>query len=178
MLGYTPHWFVAASAALVFACGGSPLVAETARGAAANMQPVHGTTVETARHAETTGGVQISDEVRAACGIADHDAYFAFDSSSLSGQDLPVLDQVAACFTSGPLAGRTVRLVGHADPRGAIDYNMTLGQARADAVALYIQRFGLTRSRLQTVSRGALDARGTDETTWQRDRRVDVLLAP
>jgi outer membrane protein OmpA-like peptidoglycan-associated protein len=56
------------------------------------------------------------------------------------------------------------------------DYNMTLGQARADAVAGYVEKHGLSRARVQSTSRGAMDATGTDEVTWQKDRRVDVLL--
>jgi peptidoglycan-associated lipoprotein len=125
----------------------------------------------------TSGTIAISDEVRRACGISDDDAFFAFDSATIASNDIKPLDAVARCFTTGPLAGRAMRLIGHADPRGPTDYNMVLGQRRADAVEGYIDRKGVERSRVATTSRGAMDATGQDEAGWARDRRVDVQLA-
>jgi peptidoglycan-associated lipoprotein len=124
----------------------------------------------------TTGTIAISDEIRTACGISNEDAFFAFDSAAIASSDIKPLDAVARCFTSGPLAGRAMRLIGHADPRGPTDYNMTLGQRRADAVEGYIDRKGVQASRVSTTSRGAMDATGQDEAGWARDRRVDVQL--
>jgi peptidoglycan-associated lipoprotein len=124
----------------------------------------------------TTGTIAISDEIRTACGISNEDAFFAFDSAAIASSDIKPLDAVARCFTSGPLAGRAMRLIGHADPRGPTDYNMTLGQRRADAVEGYIDRKGVQASRVATTSRGAMDATGQDEAGWARDRRVDVQL--
>ena len=98
--------------------------------------------------------------MRRACNIPDEDAYFAFDSSKLTAFDEGPLDQVAVCFTRGPMMGRTLRLVGHADPRGTADYNMTLGQARADAVAAYLGERGVRPEHATTTSRGAMDATG------------------
>ena len=69
-----------------------------------------------------------------------------------------------------------MRLIGHADPRGPSEYNMTLGQRRADSVDAYIGRRGVQRSRIVTTSRGAMDATGQDETGWAHDRRVEVQL--
>lgn len=124
----------------------------------------------------TASAVHISDEILEACGIGKPDAFFAFDSANVRPDDARVLEQVATCFTSGKLAGRTLKLVGHADPRGGSDYNVTLGQSRADAVAGYITSKGLDKAKAESTSRGAMDATGTDEPTWSRDRRVDVLL--
>jgi peptidoglycan-associated lipoprotein len=121
------------------------------------------------------GVVQISPEIRAACGIADADAHFAFDSAHLTDADRSVLHKVATCFVSGPLAHRDMRLVGHADPRGDSDYNMVLGGSRADTVKTFLVLGGLPGSRIATSSRGELDARGTDETGWAEDRRVDIM---
>jgi len=120
--------------------------------------------------------VAISDEIRSKCGIPDADAYFPFDSAHVTSNDRTPLDLVAKCFTKGPLAGRSVKLVGRADPRGQSDYNMTLGQSRADAVGTYLSVRGMDKGKAQSTSRGAMDASGTDETGWQKDRRVDVML--
>jgi peptidoglycan-associated lipoprotein len=121
--------------------------------------------------------VKIADEIVKACGISAPDAYFAFDSANLRPEDSNVLKQVVTCFMTGPLKGRTMQFVGHADPRGGSDYNMTLGQSRADAVKQYVLDHGMDAGRTQSTSRGAMDATGTDEPSWARDRRVDILLA-
>jgi peptidoglycan-associated lipoprotein len=120
--------------------------------------------------------VSISDEIRTKCGISDEDAYFAFDSSHLTSHDHTPLDLVAKCFISGPLKGRFVKLVGRADPRGSVDYNVVLGQSRADAVGQYLATRGMAQGKTQSTSRGAMDAAGTNEASWQKDRRVDVVL--
>ena len=125
----------------------------------------------------TASNVAISEEVLRACDIPDSDAYFPFDSSKITSFDVTALNAVAKCFTHGPMAGRKLRLVGHADPRGTADYNMTLGQSRADAVVGYLEARGLPKANAASTSRGAMDATGTSETGWAHDRRVDVLLA-
>jgi peptidoglycan-associated lipoprotein len=124
----------------------------------------------------TASAVRISDEIVKACGINEPAAYFAFDSANLREQDAGVLGQVVTCFTSGPLKGRALKVVGHADPRGGSDYNMTLGQSRADSLATYLVHKGMDKSKTESTSRGAMDATGSDEPTWARDRRVDMML--
>jgi len=163
------------SLALV-ACGGSkpPVAApDTANAPAGNTGP---TSQSSAAQSPTASNVSISDEIRTKCGIPDADAYFAFDSAHLTSHDQSPLDLVVKCFTSGPLTGHSVKLVGRADPRGQSDYNITLGQSRADAVGVYLDGRGMSKGKTQTTSRGAMDAAGTDESSWQRDRRVDVML--
>jgi peptidoglycan-associated lipoprotein len=137
-----------------------------------NMQP----TTRTIPNTPTAANVSISPEILRDCNIPDSDAYFAFDSSELMSFDHAPLDALATCFTSGPMKGKKLSLVGHADPRGAPDYNVTLGQSRADAVASYLSERGLDKSRVTTTSRGAMDATGRTETGWAHDRRVDVML--
>jgi len=122
------------------------------------------------------GNINISDEIKAACGISDAEAFFAYDSANIRPQDKAVLEKLAACFTTGKLKGREMRLVGHADNRGEDDYNMLLGQRRADNVKGAIVTAGMTPAKALTTSRGELDATGSDEATWQKDRRVDIVL--
>jgi peptidoglycan-associated lipoprotein len=120
--------------------------------------------------------INISDEIRKACGITDTEAFFAYDSANVREQDKAVLAKLAACFTTGPLKGREMRLVGHADNRGEEDYNMVLGQNRADNVKNAIVAAGMTAAKALTTSRGELDATGSDNASWQKDRRVDIVL--
>lgn len=124
----------------------------------------------------TTASVKVSDEIAKACSITDPDSYFAFDSARLSGEDTRVLNQIAKCFVSGPLKGRKMKLVGRADARGSEEYNMTLGQHRADSVMKYLETRSLAKSMMGSTSRGEMDAAGEDEPSWAHDRRVDILL--
>lgn len=164
----------AVAALALVACGGSkPAVATPAAAATAAS---NGPTTQSSTQSPTASNVSISDEIRTKCGIPDADAYFSFDSSHLTTHDRTPLDLVVKCFTSGPLAGHSVKLVGRADPRGESDYNITLGQSRADAVGMYLDGRGMSKGKTLTTSRGAMDASGTSETGWQHDRRVDVML--
>jgi peptidoglycan-associated lipoprotein len=125
----------------------------------------------------TQAQISISDDIKKACGISDPDPYFAFDSAKLNPRDDTILGQLADCFSNGPMKGKTMRLIGHADPRGDDEYNMVLGQHRADNVRQFLGKKGLASDRAQTSSRGKMDAKGHDEATWALDRRVDVLAA-
>ncbi|MCX4244081.1 OmpA family protein [Paraliomyxa miuraensis] len=119
--------------------------------------------------------VGVDDEIAKLCDLPT--ARFAFDSSKLSKDAKNVLDQLASCFTTGPAKDQSMRLVGHADPRGDDDYNMGLGQRRAGSVSTYLAKRGLPDGRMETSSRGELDAVGTSESSWAKDRRVDIELA-
>ena len=126
---------------------------------------------------ETQSVIRIADDIRRACGINGADAHFAFDSSLVRDVDYPVLRKLVACFASGPLAKREMRLVGHADPRGDDEYNLVLGGSRADGVKRFLIQGGLSQAQVATSSRGEMDSKGVDEASWSKDRRVDILLA-
>ena len=168
-----------ASLAMACACGGAapPAPHSSPIGVSSEPTPRDREQASGANAGNATSGVvQISDEIRRACAIADADAFFAFDSVRLEKHDIPVLDKVATCFTSGPLRGRSVKLVGRADAIGPASYNMELGLRRADSVSGYLIRQGLRPAQSQATSRGASDAQGTDDRTRAQDRRVDMLL--
>lgn len=168
-------YFPLASLMLLAACGSEPKPVPQA-------PPPPPATTPPAPPPEKTGDVptrsniSISEDIRKACGISEIDAYFAFDSANVRPQDKAVLHKLAACFATGPLKGHTMRLVGHADPRGDEEYNMVLGGRRADNVKAAISAAGLDASKIATTSRGEMDATGTDEAGWEKDRRVDVML--
>jgi peptidoglycan-associated lipoprotein len=128
----------------------------------------------------SAGGVIVSRELATACGLdfnnVDSAPKFDFDQTLLSITDQNVLRQVATCVTTGSLAGRSLALVGRADPRGEGEYNMVLGANRASSAGNYLGMLGLGHDKVRETSRGKLDAVGTDEGGWSRDRRVDVLL--
>lgn len=124
----------------------------------------------------SSGSIQIEDKILKACGNVPT-ARFAFDSAAIEGEAAKVLDALAVCFVAGPLKGKGMKLVGHADPRGETEYNLALGQKRAGSVAEYLAKKGLEPGRVATSSKGEFEATGTDEEGWARDRKVDVLLA-
>lgn len=171
---HTKIAFVAA--ALFVACASSkPPEANSAPMPAPSGQAPP-TTKESPAQAAQSGNVQISPDILKACGIPDADAFFPFDSASLEKKDIAPLNAVATCFSTGPMKGHVMKLIGRADPRGAPEYNMTLGQARADSVEKYVVNKGVNQNMVQSTSRGAMDATGTDEAGWARDRRVDIVL--
>jgi peptidoglycan-associated lipoprotein len=123
--------------------------------------------------------ISASDEVLAACKLAidnaDSAPHFEFDKSDLMPQDLEVLSKIAECFSTGPLKNDNMQLIGRADPRGSTEYNDALGMRRADTVAKFLTEHGIGTGRIEKTSRGERDATGTDEASYAKDRRVDVL---
>src|SRR5580658_1920164 len=158
------------------ACGGDTPPPKAADSAKAPAPAAETRLPAQAPDSPTASAVRISDEIVKACGISEPDAYFAFDSANLRPEDAKVLLQVVTCFSTGPLKGRSLKIVGHADPRGGSDYNIALGQSRADSVATYLVKKGMDKSKTESSSRGAMDATGSDEPSWARDRRVDMML--
>lgn len=172
------------SSTLLVACEEGPKPPlKTARSAADEGAPAGGQwkmpaakTPRADTSSPTAGSIRIDERILKACGDIPT-AHFAFDSASIGGDAAAVLAALARCFVSGPLAGAQLRLVGHADPRGGISYNIALGQQRAGSVATFLQQRGVDEGRMGTLSRGAFEASGTDEEGWALDRKVEVVLA-
>jgi len=164
----------------LIACGSkakpppSPTAAPAARSVTAT--PASAST----REAASTSSVTVSDDIAARCKLhfttPSEAPNFGFDEAELMSDDRAALQQIADCLVKGPLKGRSVQLVGRADPRGTDEYNLGLGTRRAETVRGYLQRLGVPADRLAPTTRGELDATGIDETGWQHDRRVDLEL--
>ena len=124
--------------------------------------------------------IVVADDLLKACNIqlsnVDRAPKFDFDDADLLPEDRDVLEQVAKCVTTGPLRGRALSLVGRCDPRGEVEYNMVLGDYRAETVHDYLAKLGVSPNAMTRTTRGDLDAEGKDEDGWQRDRRVDIGL--
>lgn len=158
-------------------CGGT--TAETKAAAApTNVSPPPPAPTTTSNAPSSESAVSIAPDILKLCGISADEAFFPFDSTHVVPASVKPLKEVAICFTNGPLKGKGMKIVGHADPRGDTDYNFALGQKRADSVASFLHSAGLGQGQISTTSRGAMDATGSDEPTWAKDRRVDIMLGP
>ncbi|HSX50088.1 MAG TPA: peptidoglycan-associated lipoprotein Pal [Cellvibrio sp.] len=99
--------------------------------------------------------------------------YFDFDQYSLTAESRAVLLAHADKLKGASVA---VRLEGHADERGSREYNMALGEKRANAVRDFLVTQGVNGSSLEVVSFGEEQpvATGSDEASWAQNRRVEV----
>lgn len=116
----------------------------------------------------------VTESVRTTC--AGPDPFFAFDTSKPTVADQPTMKNLVTCMTSGPLNGKSVRLVGHTDPRGTAEYNDKLGLERAAKVKRFLVANGIDEGRVQTATMGAEDAEQAPKD-WPKDRRVEIQLA-
>jgi peptidoglycan-associated lipoprotein len=100
--------------------------------------------------------------------------FFEFDSAALTKDAQQKLGNVADILVKHPEL--KVRIEGNADERGSEQYNLALGQRRADAAKKYLDNLGVKRPQITAISFGAErpKATGHDEEAWKQNRRDDV----
>lgn len=101
--------------------------------------------------------------------------YFEFDSYVLTGEARTTLQQNATVLRNAPYL--KVQVDGHCDERGSDDYNLALGERRAQATVDYLVSLGVDGSQLTTNSYGEmmpLDP-GHDESAWSKNRRAEFV---
>ena len=125
--------------------------------------------------AEQAAAAKAAAEAAAAEAAANLETvfYFDFDQATLSSSTRAALDAHVAVLKNSTAK---VRLEGHADERGTREYNMALGERRANAVANYLIINGVDRYRVETVSYGEERpvATGSDASSWSKNRRVEL----
>ncbi len=109
--------------------------------------------------------------------LSKRSIYFEFDSFTVSDQYKSIVEAHAK-YLQGNRQAR-VSLQGHADERGSREYNIALGQKRADAVKRMMTLMGVQDVAIETVSFGEEKPRnpGHDEAAWAENRRVDIIYA-
>lgn len=107
------------------------------------------------------------------------DIFFDYDQSAITFDSKPVLDQNANIIRSSGNKFQVVVIEGYCDIRGTEEYNLALGQRRADSAANYLIGLGISPSKVQAVSRGETDqfAPGTSEYDYQQNRRAHFVPA-
>lgn len=100
--------------------------------------------------------------------------YFAFDSSEITPQAASVLDQHAALLRANPAAN--IIIAGHTDERGSREYNMALGERRAQAARNYLAAQGVDASNVRVISYGEERpiAAGNTEEAYAQNRRAEL----
>jgi len=107
------------------------------------------------------------------------DIFFDYDQSAVTFDSKPVLDQNANIIRSSGNKFQVVVIEGYCDIRGTEEYNLALGQRRADSAANYLIGLGISPSKVQAVSRGETEqfAAGTTEYDYQQNRRAHFVPA-
>ncbi|HVG46449.1 MAG TPA: OmpA family protein [Longimicrobium sp.] len=103
--------------------------------------------------------------------------FFEYDSDEITSAAEGKLASKAAVLRANP--GVRLRIEGHADQRGSTEYNLALGQRRAEAVRAYLVNLGIDVSRLSTLSYGKERplVEGEDEDAFARNRRAEFTVA-
>jgi peptidoglycan-associated lipoprotein len=143
-----------------------PAAAAQTPAATAVMTPVAGT----ASADVTTPGAHRDP----ASPLAQRVIYFDFDSAVIDGRFQPILDVHSAYLKANP--GFKVILQGHTDERGSREYNLALGQRRAESVRQAMSLLGVPDGQMEAVSLGEEKpaVEGHDESAWKMNRRTEI----
>lgn len=106
--------------------------------------------------------------------LAKRSVYYPFDVYVVQDADKPIVQAHAQYLSGHP--NRNVRLEGNCDERGSTEYNLGLGQRRADGVKKMLQVGGAKDSQIEAVSYGEEKPKLTchDESCWKENRRTDL----
>ena len=102
--------------------------------------------------------------------------YYAYDQADVTPESRKVIEANAEYLRSNPKVKVVVE--GNADERGSAEYNVALGQRRADSVSKIMTLLGINSDRIETVSFGKEKPKvvGHDESAWSQNRRSDIVF--
>ncbi len=100
--------------------------------------------------------------------------YFDFDDATVKSEFTPLLERHGRYLAAN--AGLSIRVEGHTDERGSAEYNLALGQRRAQSVVQALQVLGVRPTQMEAVSWGEERpaVSGSDESTWSQNRRAEL----
>ncbi len=125
---------------------------------------------------QTTAGPGTQDHFSTTVGATNTIVYFDTDGYDIDSEDAAKLQTQAQYFAQYPNVNFTIE--GHADERGTRDYNLALGERRANAAKNYLVSLGIPSERIRTVSYGkersvALES---NESAWAQNRRAATVV--
>ena len=167
-----------AAAVAVSACSSTPTedasvtqAPQTSPRAATESRPAAAATTAPAASASASGSSVPADGAL----TAKRSVYFDYDSTSLKEEYRPVISAHAKNLSQN--RGRHVTVEGNTDERGSREYNLALGQRRADAVKQGLTLMGVPATQIETVSFGEEKPRseGENEAAFTENRRADIV---
>ena len=124
---------------------------------------------------QNVAGVSITSKSTATQAVlANAVVYFEYDQFNLTAKSIQALKGVSELMKRNSKI--TISIEGHADERGTREYNLALGQRRAESVANYLISNGINRNRLISKSYGEERplSLGSNNTAWSKNRRVEI----
>ena len=124
---------------------------------------------------QSVAGISITSKSTATQAVlANAVVYFEYDQFNLTSKSIQALKGVTELMKKN--AKITISIEGHADERGTREYNLALGQRRAESVTNYLIANGINRNRLITKSYGEERplSLGSNDTAWSKNRRVEI----
>ena len=108
--------------------------------------------------------------------ILERIVYFEFDSERLSAEAQEDMRMKAEILRANP--DLRIRVEGHADERGSTEYNLALGQRRAESIRTFLTNFGVSSGQISTLSYGKERprAQGSNERAWAENRRAEFVV--
>lgn len=157
-------------AALLGACSSTPLNTPADKNAAASTPAA---TADARQVATVNAAKDPLDDANSP--LAKRSVYFDFDSYVVKGEAKPVTTAHANYLSANK--GRKVVIQGNTDERGGSEYNLALGQKRAEAVRKTLNVLGVADAQMEAVSFGKEKpkATGHDEASWAENRRADIV---
>jgi len=143
--------------------------------------PSTGPTGQTGQTTGTVSGTGIKgteDDLASNPKLAKRSVYFDYDSNAVKDEYRGLVQDHSRYMTTAKRDSR-IRIEGNADERGSREYNLALGQRRAEAVKRVMTVLGVADNRIETISYGEEKpkAAGHDEASWAENRRADIRYA-
>jgi peptidoglycan-associated lipoprotein len=173
MRPFTTLVLILSSAVLLAACGSSVKLDDKAKIEERSGTPA-GATADTRSVAPVSTGS--TDPLNDPKGVlAKRSIYFDYDSFVVKDEFKPVVEAHARYLAANK--GRKIIIQGNTDERGGREYNLALGQKRAEAVRKSLSLLGVSDTQMEAVSLGKEKpkATGSDEAAWAENRRSDIV---
>jgi peptidoglycan-associated lipoprotein len=172
MRNFKSFAFIASSAALLSACS-SPVKLNDAP--VVERAPVAAAPVDTSRDVRPveTGSVDPLNDPKGV--LAKRSVYFDFDSYAVRDDGKSVVENHSAYLNKNK--ARKILIQGNTDERGGTEYNLALGQKRAEAVRKAMSTMGVADAQMEAVSLGEEKPKavGSNEAAWAENRRADIV---
>ena len=162
-------------ALVTFTLSGFVACSSTGEDAAASESQTQSNSSASGNSQSAADAAAAAEERMRRSALATRVFYFDFDVSEFRGSDRDVLNFHARDLAANP--NKRLRLEGHADERGTREYNLALGERRANGILNYLIVNGAARNQIEIVSFGEERPadRATSEAAYQRNRRVEIV---